>query len=260
MPGSSGARRWWAADGGPCRKRTAAEESPHFGERGVGWEPDGRESELRSRNDTARWDGDGVALEAPPGRDETAGSPEASSERRGDEFPGPPRRARSRMLPRTEWGLRPRPGRFAVERRLSTASRYCPPDRLLSDVARTYATQVFGPSGASTERGLTPSAPGHPRSHPFGPEPPGTVSGPRERAGLSQTTPGRHGASSSLPGVRDRPRLDREATDSRPALSVRRLPTVWDDLRPRRSPTERRLLPPSDGVAAERDGPRTPQC
>jgi len=105
------ARRWRAADGGTCRQRPTAEESPHFGEHGVGWEPDGRESELRSSNDTARWYGDGAAPEVPPGPDETAVSPEASPDRRCEEFPRPPRRARSRMLPEPEWGLLPRPGR-----------------------------------------------------------------------------------------------------------------------------------------------------
>src|SRR5580658_613097 len=81
------ARRWRAADGGPSRQRPAAEESPHFGEHGVGWEPDGRESELRSRNDTARWYGEGGAPEVPSGYGETAASPEASPDRRCEVFP-----------------------------------------------------------------------------------------------------------------------------------------------------------------------------
>ena len=68
------------------------------GKRGVGREPDGRESELRSRNDSARWDGEEVASEAPSGDDETADPPGASPERREEEFPRPSRRARSRML------------------------------------------------------------------------------------------------------------------------------------------------------------------
>ena len=66
---------------------TAAEESPLSGRRGVGWEPDGRESELRSRNDTARRHRDGVAPEDPPGSGETAASPGASSEWRGEVSP-----------------------------------------------------------------------------------------------------------------------------------------------------------------------------
>jgi len=106
------ARRWRAADGDTCRRRPVAEESPLSGKHGVGREPDGRESELRSRHDTARRDGDGAASEAPPGYDETAASPGASSERRGEVFPGPSRRARSRMLPEPERGLLPRPGRL----------------------------------------------------------------------------------------------------------------------------------------------------
>lgn len=81
------ARRWRAADGGPYRQRTAAEESPHFGRHGVGWEPDGRESELRSRNDTVRRDGEGVALETPLELGETADSPEASPNGRKEEPP-----------------------------------------------------------------------------------------------------------------------------------------------------------------------------
>ena len=105
------ARRWRAADGGPCRQRPAAEESPRSGKHGVGREPDGRESELRSRNDTARWDGEGGAPEIPSGYGETADSPGASPDRRDEPFPRPSRRARSRMLPETERGLLPRPGR-----------------------------------------------------------------------------------------------------------------------------------------------------
>src|SRR5580658_6910541 len=75
---------FWAL---PSRRRPAAEESPHFGEHGVGWEPDGRESELRSRNDTARWYGEGGAPEVPSGYGETAASPEASPDRRCEVFP-----------------------------------------------------------------------------------------------------------------------------------------------------------------------------
>jgi hypothetical protein len=81
------ARRWRAADGGPSWQRPAAEESPHFGERGVGREPDGRESELRSSHDTVRWYGEGVAPEVPLGYGETAVSPEASPDRRDEVFP-----------------------------------------------------------------------------------------------------------------------------------------------------------------------------
>lgn len=109
--GRSFARRWRAADGGPCRQRPAAEESPRSGKHGVGREPDRRESELRSRNDTVRWYGEGVALEDPPEYGETADSPGASPDGRYEAFPRPSRRARSRMLPETERGLLPRPGR-----------------------------------------------------------------------------------------------------------------------------------------------------
>jgi len=109
--GRSFARRWRAADGGPSRQRPAAEESPRSGKHGVGWEPDRRESELRSRNDTARWHGEGVASEDPSGTGETADSPGASPDGRDEPFPRPSRRARSRMLPETERGLLPRPGR-----------------------------------------------------------------------------------------------------------------------------------------------------
>ena len=105
------ARRWRAADGGPSRRRPAAEESPLSGKHGVGWEPDGRESEQRSRNDTARWHHEGVAPEHPSGSGETADSPGASPNGRDEPFSRPSRRARSRMLPETKRGLLPRPGR-----------------------------------------------------------------------------------------------------------------------------------------------------
>jgi len=81
------ARRWRAADGGPGRQRPAAEESPLSGKHGVGREPDRRESERRSRNDTARRDGEDEASEDPSGNGETAASPGASPERRDEEFP-----------------------------------------------------------------------------------------------------------------------------------------------------------------------------
>ena len=112
LAGIGGARRWRAADGGPSWQRPAAEESPLSGKHGVGREPDRRESERRSRNDTARWDGEDGASEDPSGNGETAASPGASPERRDEEFPRPSRRARSRMLPETERGLLPRPGRL----------------------------------------------------------------------------------------------------------------------------------------------------
>ncbi len=130
VPAPPTARRWRAADGGPVRQRTAAEESPRSGRHGVGREPDGRESEPRSRNDTARWDGDGAAPEAPPGSGETADSPGASPDRREEESPRPSRRARSRMLPETERGLLPRPGRSGGR----PPGRY-PPDTLYRETA-----------------------------------------------------------------------------------------------------------------------------
>jgi hypothetical protein len=162
------ARRWRAADGGPRRQRRAAEESPHFGEHGVGWEPDGRESELRSSHDTARRYGEGVAPEVPPGSDETAVSPEASPDRRDEEFPRPSRRARSRMLPEPEWGLLPRPGRHV--RKLACR----PPKKPLflggnprhtwtaDDLARSLADLVRPSVRSSTDKEPTHSAPGYP--------------------------------------------------------------------------------------------------
>src|SRR5579871_4761007 len=102
-------RRRAAAGGGPGR-RYPAEEGPHSGGHGGGWEPAGRESEQRSSNDTVRGHGEGAALEDPPGPGETAVSPGASPDRRDEPAPRPSRRARSRMLPEPEWGLLPPPG------------------------------------------------------------------------------------------------------------------------------------------------------
>lgn len=106
-----GARRRRAADGGPCWQQPTAEESPLSGSHGGGREPTEREREPRSRNDTARGHGEGDAPEDPSGYGETADSPGASPSDGRKKASRPSRKARSRMLPETERGLLPRPGR-----------------------------------------------------------------------------------------------------------------------------------------------------
>jgi hypothetical protein len=103
-PLPSPARRRRAADGRDRGQPHPAEETPHSGDRGSGREPAGREPEPRSRNDTARGYEDGVAPEIPPRHGETAVFPGASPERWEEEVSRPPRRARSRMLPKQDAG------------------------------------------------------------------------------------------------------------------------------------------------------------
>ncbi len=75
------------ADGGVRWKHRPAEESPHSGDHGGGWEPAGREPEQRSSNDTVRGYGEGAAPEFPSGHDETAASPGASPKGWNEEGP-----------------------------------------------------------------------------------------------------------------------------------------------------------------------------